>query len=63
MSGQKRKTIIRFKQRITPDLKIDNKTPLNPPSHKHENLISVQGSSNQVNAKQNIVIKSDVNSY
>ena len=64
MSEQhKRKPILRFKQHITPDLKIDNATPLHPPTHKTENLISVQGSSNQVNAKQNIIIKSDVNSY
>ena len=64
MSGEhKRKPIIRFKQRITPDFKIDNSTPLHPPTHTHEDLTVVQGGSHQLNAKQNIVEKTDVNSY
>ena len=63
MKSQKRKKLFPFKQRITPDFKIDNSTPLHPPTHTHEDLTVVQGSNNQVNARQNIVIKSDVNSY
>ena len=63
MSGNKRKPIFRFKQHITPDFKIDNSTPLNPPTHKTENLNAVQGAGYQLNARQNIVIKTDVNSY
>ena len=59
----KRKPIIRFKQHITPDLTINNSTPLNPPTHSHENLNAVQGSGFQINAKQNIVEKNDINSY
>ena len=59
----KRKPIIKFKQHITPDFKIDNSTPLHPASYTHENLTVVQGGSFQLNAKQNIVIKTDVNSY
>ena len=51
------------KQRITPDFKIDNSTPLHPPTHTHEELTVVQGASFQLNAKQNIVEKKDVNSY
>ena len=51
------------KQRITPDFKIDNSTPLNPPTHTHEELTVVQGASFQLNAKQNIIEKKDVNSY
>ena len=63
MSGNKRKPIIRFKQRITPDFKIDNSTPLHPPTHTHEDLTVVQGAGYQLNAKQNIVEKTDINSY
>ena len=64
MSGQKKgKKIFPFKQRITPDFKIDNSTPINPPTHTKENLITVQGGSYQPNARQNIVTKTDVNSY
>ena len=59
----KRKPIIRFKQRITPDFKIENKYLLHPPTHTHEDLTVIQGGSHQLNAKQNIVIKTDVNSY
>ena len=59
----KRKPIIRFQQHITPDFHVENKYLLNPPTHTHENLTVVQGGSFQLNAKQNIVIKTDVNSY
>ena len=63
MSGQRRKPIFKFKQHITPDFKVDNNTPLHPPTHTHEDLTVVQGGSHQLNAKQNIVEKTDVNSY
>ena len=63
MSGHKRKPIIKFKQHITPDFHVENKYLLHPPTHTHENLNAVQGGSYQLNAKQNIVIKTDVNSY
>ena len=62
MKSQKRKPVIRVKQHITPDLKIDNTTPIHPPTHTKENLITVQGGSNQLNARQ-ILNKNDVNSY
>ena len=62
-TGATRRVIIRFKQRITKDFKVDNSTPLHPPTHKTENLTVVQGGSHQLNAKQNIVDKKDVNSY
>ena len=61
--SSKRKSVIKFKQRITPDLKINNATPLHPPTHKSENLTIVQGSGRQINAQQMIVDKKDVNSY
>ena len=61
--SSKRKPVIKFKQRIIPDLKINNATPLNPPTHKSENLTIVQGSGRQINAQQMIVDKKDVNSY
>ena len=63
MSGHKRKPIIKFKQHITPDFKIENKYLLHPPTHSHEDLTVVQGAGYQLNARQNIVIKTDVNSY
>ena len=59
----KRKPIIKFKQHITPDFKIENKYLLHPASYTHENLNAVQGAGYQLNARQNIVIKTDVNSY
>ena len=59
----KRKPIIKFKQRITPEFRIDNSTPLHPASYTHENLKAVQGGSHQLNSRQNIVTKDDVNSY
>ena len=62
MKSQKRKPVIRVKQHITPDLKIDNTTPIHPPTHTHEDLTVVQGGSNQLNARQ-ILNKNDVNSY
>ena len=62
MKSQKRKPVIRVKQHITPDLKIDNTTPIHPPTHTHEDLTVMQGSNNQVNARQ-ILNKSDINSY
>ncbi len=62
-SVQKLISKYQVKQRITPDLKIDNSTPLNPPTHQTENLICVQGAGYQYNAKQNIVDKKDINSY
>ncbi len=62
-SVQKLISKYQVKQRITPDLKIDNSTPLNPPTHQTENLTIVQGAGHQLNAKQNIVDKKDVNSY
>ena len=62
-SQQKRKQIITFKQNITPDLKIENKYLFHPPTHTHEDLTVVQGAGYQVNAKQNIVDKKDINSY
>ena len=51
------------KQRITPDFKIENKYLLHPPTHTHEDLNVIQGASFQLNAKQNIIEKKDVNSY
>ena len=51
------------KQRITPDFKIENKYLLHPPTHTHEDLNVIQGSSFQLNARQNIIEKKDVNSY
>ena len=63
MSGQRRKPIIRFRQHITPDFHVENKYLLHPPTHTHEDLTVVQGGSHQLNAKQNIVEKTDVNSY
>ena len=65
MSGQRRnrKPIIKFKQRITKDFKIDNSTPLHPPYQTHEDLTVIQGAGYQVNAKQMIIDKKDVNSY
>ena len=56
-----RKPIIQFKQHITQDLKIDNTTPLHPPTHSTDNLTIVQGSGHQINAKQNIIEKNDIN--
>ena len=63
MSGHKRKPIIRFQQHITPDFHVENKYLLHPPTHKTENLNAVQGAGHQLNAKQNIVDKNDINSY
>ena len=63
MSGQKKgKKLFPFQQRITPDFKIDNSTPIHPPTHTKENLITVQGGSYQPNARQ-ILNNNDVNSY
>ena len=59
----KRKPIIRFQQHITPDFHVENKYLLHPPTHTHDDLTVVQGGSHQLNAKQNIVEKTDVNSY
>ena len=63
MSGHKRKPIIKFKQHITPDFHVENKYLLHPPTHSHEDLTVIQGGSFQLNARQNIVEKTDVNSY
>ena len=62
-TGATRRVIIRFKQRITKDFKVDNSTPLHPASYTHENLTVVQGAGHQLNSRQNIVTKDDVNSY
>ena len=51
------------KQRTTPDFKIENKYLLHPPTHTHEDLNVIQGASFQLNARQNIIEKKDVNSY
>ena len=63
MRTQKRKKIFIFKQHITKDPQNNDQYLFHPPSHQYENLIAVQGSSNQINAKQNIIVKSDKNSY
>ena len=64
MSGEhKRKPIIKFRQHITPDFHVENKYLLHPPTHSHEDLTVIQGGSFQLNARQNIVEKTDVNSY
>ena len=63
MKSQKRKPVIQVKQHITKDFKIDNSTPINPPTHSHENLDALQGSGYQLNSRQNIVEKTDINSY
>ena len=52
-----------WKQHQTPTMKINNKTPLHPPTHKKEDLTVIQGSSSQSNAKQLIITKKDTNSY
>ena len=64
MSDQrKRKPIIQVKQHITPDFKIENKYLFHPPYQTHEDLTVIQGAGYQVNAKQMIIDKKDVNSY
>lgn len=61
--SRRRVQLMSYKQRITPDLKIDNSTPLSPPTHTKEDLTIVQGANYQTNAKQLIVTKTDENNY
>ena len=63
MKSPKIKKLFPFKQRITPDFKIENKYLFHPPTHTHEDLTVVQGASFQLNAKQCILEKNDINSY
>ena len=55
--------VFHFVQRITPDFKIENKYLFHPPYQTHEDLTVIQGAGYQVNAKQMIIDKKDVNSY
>ena len=55
--------VMSWKQHQTPTMKINNKTPLHPPTHKKEDLTVIQGSSSQSNTKQLIITKKDTNSY
>ena len=63
MSSRRRVQFMSYHQRITPDLKINNSTPLSPPTHAKEDLTIIQGAGYQTNAKQLIVQKNDENNY
>lgn len=63
MSSRRRVQLMSYKQHITPDLKINNSTPLSPPTHEKEDLTIIQGAGYQTNAKQLIVTKTDENNY
>lgn len=61
--SRRRVQLMSYKQHITPDLKINNSTPLSPPTHKKDDLTIKQGAGYQTNAKQLIVTKTDENNY
>lgn len=55
--------IMSHRQRITPNPSVTQPQYKNPPSHRKENLSAVDGKACNVNAKQLILYKDDVNSY
>lgn len=55
--------IMSFKQHTTPNAKVTQPEYKHPPTHKKENLSTVEGKGHKANAKQLILYKDDVNSY